>query len=65
MSVQSAIFKKKKGKKKKKKKWKLPNKPNKPDICKLMEKIIHDAIVKHMAKNEWFTKAQHVFITTP
>ena len=30
--------------------------------CKLMEKIIRDAIVKHMTENDLFSKAQHGFI---
>ena len=31
--------------------------------CKLMEKIIRDAIVKHMTENDLFSNAQHGFIT--
>ena len=30
--------------------------------CKLMERIIRDAIVKHMTDNNLFSKAQHGFI---
>ena len=30
--------------------------------CKLMERIICDAIVKHMTDNNLFSKAQHGFI---
>ena len=54
----SAIFKK--GEKKKPGNYRPISSTSVPG--KLMEKLVHDAIVKHMTENNLFSKAQHGFI---